>query len=162
MANNEYTLRNFYKNYKSHGGNLKEPVFRKIIKTFLKNAVDSLIEGNRLKLGYNLGLFEIVKIKRSFKHPVVNWGESNKYKQRLLDEGKPLYDKDTKEGFQWLIYYTDPLYYGFNWRKEKIKNIDYNMKLHNALFYELETFNKTSRKLAASINELSPLIYEFK
>lgn len=156
----EYRLKDIYSIYKKAGGKLDKKAFKLIVQTFLRCGVDAMLEGKPLELGYHIGRFQILRFERSFKNPQVNWGESNKYKQKLLDEGKQLYNPETKEGYQWLVYFTDGYYYGLKWKKEKIKSIDYTVILHNAAFYQLKTFARTSRKIAASIDELSPVIFE--
>lgn len=155
-----YELKHFYKIYVNRGGKQTWREFKLTMRTFLANMRDGMLEGEKYELGYHLGKMKVGRFERSFTRRSVNWGESNKYKQRLLDEGKSLFDKETGEGFEWLVYFTDRHYYGFYWQVEKIRDINYATTLNNRMFYELKTYKKTKMKLASVIDEMSPIIYE--
>tara|TARA_R110000772_G_C13307950_1_gene439563 strand:+ start:5900 stop:6679 length:780 start_codon:yes stop_codon:yes gene_type:complete len=84
-------------------------VYQKIIKKFnLKVCAEIVYRKYVFNLGYGLGqLFAALKVSKKDK---VNWDESNKNKQRLIDAGKiPYYKEDAErvgEGYQgvkWLI-----------------------------------------------------------
>lgn len=159
---NEFRLKDFYKTYKKRGGSLTLQEYKGIIQTFLWESLKGVLDGNPLVMGYRLGKIEVQRNERNYKKPTINWGESNKYKALLLSEGKELYNKNTKEGHQWLVYFTDGYYYKYNWKKERVKAIGNVMVLHNILFYELKPFRNAQRALTASVkdNELSPVIHE--
>lgn len=159
MVNNTYTLIDFHKAYISKGGKLNKKDFKSIIKTFLQHAVKGVLAGKPLDLGYSLGSIHIGRFERDPSKPTIDWGASNKYKAELIKQGKPLYNNETKEGYEWLIYFTDSYYYRYCWSK-KVKAIDNNAILHNAFFYQLHPYAKAKIRLTKSITELSPIIHE--
>lgn len=159
-----YRLDNFYDIYRKSGTtrrkNLDKKTFKKVMKVFLHNVQETLIEGNEVRLGYRLGWLKVGRFDRNFSNPQPNWGESNKYKAQLLAEGKELYNKETGTGHEWIIYFTDSYFYGFLWKKEKAPGFKF-ITLHNAFYYQLKIYARTQRKLAAAIDELAPITYQY-
>lgn len=159
-----YRLKDYYKIYNKSGNtrkkSLSERDFTKVMKAFLANMQEAIIEGKIITMGYHLGKLQVGRVARNFSKPMPNWGESFKYRDRLIAEGKPLYDSTTGEGNQWIIYFTDPYFYRYYWRKEKISSIGYRNRLHNIQVYKLKIYAKTQSKLAGRIDELSPIIYD--
>lgn len=151
-----YTLLDFHKTYLNRSGKLNKKDFKNVMKTFLKHALNGMLEGKPLNIGYGVGQFKIIKNTRT--NLAINWYESNKYRQQLIDEGKKPYDDESKTGYKWFIYFTDSLYYRFYWDKIKIPDTDAYV-VHNILFYQLKPYAKTKIKLTKSINELSPIIH---
>ena len=86
--------------------------------------LDIYKDGKEFNMGSNLSTLSIIRRERDPRSPRINWGESNKYKKELLEESKNLYDSKTGKGENWYIYYTDPFYCKYYWRKGKcvIKN----------------------------------------
>ena len=72
-------------------------------------------------MGNNLSTISIVRRERDPRSPRVDWGESNKYKQELLDNGEEIYDHITELGKKWFIYHTDEFYCKYYWNKGKCK-----------------------------------------
>ena len=72
-------------------------------------------------MGSNLSTLSITKVERDPRSPRVDWGESNKYKEELLKEGKELYNSKTEVGEKWHIYYTDKFYFKYYWIKGKCR-----------------------------------------
>ena len=118
------TLRHAFTFYQNKGGQLSYSQFRDVCHLFNKKAVTELLKGNRIFMKNRLGYLQVVRIPRSYHKPRVNWGESKKYREELLAEGKKLYNKKTGEGQKWLIYYTDEFFVRYYWSKKNasIKN----------------------------------------
>ena len=111
--------------YKDYEENVKAPIDKKIFveicNDFNVMIFDYLLEGKEFNMGYNLSTLSIVRIERDPNFPKIDWGESNKYKQELLDERERLYNHETGKGVKWYIYYTDGYYCKYYWRKGKCK-----------------------------------------
>ena len=93
-----YTLQDIYKEYTNTVSLIDKKIFRDICEEF-----------------------NMARKERDPRNPKVDWGESNKYKQELLEQGKKLYNAETGEGVKWHIYYTDGYYCKFYWRKGKCR-----------------------------------------
>jgi hypothetical protein len=117
-----YMYREFINERKNTKLSFKE--FREIVYLFNRLAMTEVIEtGKSLDLGYHLGSLSVNKVKRRVRKSIngnyytsINWGESNKLKKQILEEGKvPLqYLKDDRGviigdngGVPWQIYHTD-------------------------------------------------------
>ena len=91
--------------YKDYEENVKAPIDKKIFveicNDFNVMIFDYLLEGKEFNMGYNLSTLSIVRIERDPNFPKIDWGESNKYKQELLDEGERLYNHETGKGVKW-------------------------------------------------------------
>jgi hypothetical protein len=125
MASSNYTLVDIYRWYRAQGGTLPKALFKNICQDFNIHIMNHIIyDHGTFDMGSNLSTINILRIKRNHNKPQVNWNESNKLKQQLLDEGKELYDPETGEGEEWLVYHTDPWYCRFYWKKfyAKVKN----------------------------------------
>ena len=116
-----YTLQDIYKEYTNTVSLIDKKIFRDICEEFNMAIINSILEGNTLDMGNNLSTLSIVRKERDPRNPKVDWGESNKYKQELLEQGKKLYNAETGKGVKWHIYYTDSYYCKFYWRKGKCR-----------------------------------------
>lgn len=86
----------------------------------------SILRGYSFPIGLrkvNIGSIHIQRITRKFdetgtpKDKSVNWEESKKFKQALIDKGIAVYNKDTcPDGKKWFIYHTDEYVYYINWK----------------------------------------------
>ena len=120
-----YTLLDIYKDYKkSVDSSIDAKTFRDICSDFNIIIFDYILEGKEFNMGNNLSTLSIIRRERDPRSPRIDWGESNKYKKELLEEGKNLYDSKTGKGENWYIYHTDSFYCKYYWRKGKcvIKN----------------------------------------
>ena len=99
-------------------------LFRSICSDFNMAIIDYILEGGKFFMSNNLSYICILRILRNNSKPTIDWGESNKYKQELLDAGESLYDSSTGKGVKWHIYYTDSEYCRYYWNKSacKVKN----------------------------------------
>lgn len=85
------------------------PMFRYVISTFNQKAIDAILEGETLKMGFGLGYIRIQKIKRTFEKPTIDWGETRKLRA---------------QGVETRVFFTDDFWYRFYWAKKacNIKN----------------------------------------
>lgn len=117
-----YYLKDIYRYYADTSKSpVEKNVYREICEEFNLQIIDYILEGGVFNMKNNLAYLSIRCIERNPSKPTVDWWESNNYKRELLDKGKQLYNKETGEGEQWLIYYTDPWYCKFHWEKHKCK-----------------------------------------
>lgn len=115
----DYHPSDIYEDYQENVDNPVDPdLMQQLCEEFNQKVMDKVIyEGRPFEMGSFLSAIQVVRIKRDYKKKVVNWKASNERKQKLLDEGKELYDDETGEGHKWLVYYTDPWYCRFYWTK---------------------------------------------
>ena len=117
-----YTLEDIYEDFDMRSDlEVSKKTFRDICSTFNIEIINYILDGGKFNLGNNLSTISIIRLNRNNSKPVVNWGESNKYKKELLKEGKELYNSKTGEGHKWYIYYTDEEYCRYYWNKGKCK-----------------------------------------
>tara|TARA_R110002167_G_scaffold65107_5_gene184042 strand:+ start:1703 stop:2179 length:477 start_codon:yes stop_codon:yes gene_type:complete len=117
-----YTIKDIYKEYHTI---TNEPVDKKLFRTLCEefniNIMSKILKGAEFNMGNNLSSVSIVRVNRDPRSPRVDWGESNKYKKELLDQGQELYDSKTSSGVKWHIYYTDTFYCKYYWKKGKCR-----------------------------------------
>lgn len=154
-----HNLTDIYKDYKEKGGELDKQLFKNICCDFNIHIMNAIIyEGEVFDLGFNMSTISIKRIKRNFNKPAINWQESLKYKQELLEKGEKLYDPETGEGKKWFIYFTDPWYVRFFWNKKYVR-------VKNKSAYRFEPTkgrqgNLTKLKKALKDDELQYLKYK--
>ena len=116
-----YTLTDIYKEYVLEHSSIDKKIFRDICEEFNIRIMEDVLEGSTFNMGNNLSTLSIVRKERDPRNPKVDWGESNKYKQELVEANKELYNAETGQGIKWHIYYTDGYYCKFYWRKGKCR-----------------------------------------
>ena len=122
---NKYTLKDIYRQYKADGGELSKSLFKNICQDFNIHIMEAIIyDAYIFDMGFELSSISILRIKRNYSNPQVDWKASNERKQELLDQGKKLYDKETGEGHKWLVFHTSKEYCRFYWKKlyARVKN----------------------------------------
>lgn len=124
-------------------GHLKSVEFYYIIEKFLELAGDSIIQGNSLyipKVGYIYVRMCNHNPKSPFKK--IDWGESNKYRNKLIAEGKVPYKKGVRDhGEKWLHYYYSD-YFRWDFLPDR------EMYVEKYLFKATEnTKNKKTKKI---------------
>lgn len=118
---------------------MTENGFREILYEYNNKVRKALVEDAAvINMKQFLGYLYIQKIDRnicvgpngnpkSLRMP--NWGESNKYKQELIDEGVQIKDKEHPDGTSWVVYYDDDYYFRYAWAKKRgacrVKNHPY-------------------------------------
>jgi hypothetical protein len=117
-----HTSVDIYKDFiQTTDSQIEKSVFMDICNTFNTLIFEYILDGKSFNMGSNLSTLEVRKVERDPRNPAIDWGESNKYKQELLDKGTPIFNKETGEGVKWHIYFTDEYYCKFHWRKIKCK-----------------------------------------
>ena len=117
-----YTLKDIYIDYKDeYNDDIDKPTYTDIVHQFNMMIMDYILEGKEFNMGNNLSTLSIIRRDRDPRSPRLDWGESNKYKKELLEEGQKLYNPETGEGVKWHIYHTDEFYCKYYWRKGKCK-----------------------------------------
>tara|TARA_R100001224_G_scaffold28150_3_gene15293 strand:- start:3409 stop:3891 length:483 start_codon:yes stop_codon:yes gene_type:complete len=117
-----HTIKDIHKDYLEH---VEDPIetrlFKQLCEEFNMQVIDMILDGKEFSMGSNLSSLSVMRIERNPSRPTIDWWESNKYKQELLSQGKELYNAETKKGEKWFIYYTDPWYCKYHWKKSKCK-----------------------------------------
>jgi hypothetical protein len=127
-----YTLSDIYLDYLKTGGTVGKSTFKNVVSDFNIHSMNEIIFNARvLNMKCGLSSINIMQLKRNFNNPVVDWYESNKYKQELINAGKELYDEEAGKGEKWLVYFTDDKYCRFYWAKKFVK-------LKNKMVYRFE------------------------
>ena len=116
-----YTLKDIYTDYQNKYDDIDKTIYTDIIHEFNMLIMDYILEGKEFNMGNNLSTLSIIRRDRDPRSPRIDWGESNKYKKELLEEGQKLYNPETGEGIKWHIYHTDEFYCKYYWRKGKCK-----------------------------------------
>ena len=116
-----YNMSDIYKEYCKENNRVDKETFSDICAEFNIMVMDKLLEGKEFNMGNNLSTLSIVRKERDPRSPRLDWGESNKYKKELLEEGQLLYNSETGKGVKWHIYHTDEFYCKYYWRKGKCK-----------------------------------------
>ena len=117
-----YTLKDIYEDYEnSTATTVDKKLFRDICEEFNITIMSKILDGAEFNMGNNLSSLSITRVERDPRSPRVDWGESNKYKQELLDKGKDLYNLNTSTGNKWHVYYTDSFYCKYYWKKGKCR-----------------------------------------
>ena len=116
-----YTLEDIYNDYCTTNENIDKTIFKAICSDFNIKTVEDILEGKTFNMGNNLSTLSIRRTERDPRSPRIDWGESNKYKKELLENGETLYSKHTEKGVKWYIYYTDKFYCRYYWNKGKCR-----------------------------------------
>tara|TARA_R110000824_G_scaffold86175_1_gene213501 strand:+ start:2372 stop:2845 length:474 start_codon:yes stop_codon:yes gene_type:complete len=116
-----YTFSDIYKSYIETYEYIDKVIFSDICHTFNIGIMNYILEGKEFNMGNNLSTLSITRRERDPRSPRIDWGESNKYKKELIENGEELYDTITEKGVKWYIYHTDEFYCKYYWRKGKCK-----------------------------------------
>jgi hypothetical protein len=116
-----HTFSDIYNSYVKTYGDVDKFLFTDVCHEFNMMIIDYMLEGKEFNMGNNLSTLSIIRRDRDPRSPRLDWGESNKYKKELLEEGQLLYNSETGKGVKWHIYHTDEFYCKYYWRKGKCK-----------------------------------------
>tara|TARA_R110001592_G_scaffold57738_6_gene175512 strand:- start:3059 stop:3535 length:477 start_codon:yes stop_codon:yes gene_type:complete len=117
-----YTLKHIYEDYQDYyNDDLDKSLHTNIVQEFNILIMEHILDGKEFNMGNNLSTLSIIRRDRDPRSPRLDWGESNKYKKELLEEGQLLYNSETGKGVKWHIYHTDEFYCKYYWRKGKCK-----------------------------------------
>lgn len=167
----EMNLSDLYKVYKKDGGELPYNKYKEVMNVFVKNIMTKImITGYRFSMPYHCGLMQVIQLERKVKikdngniKGSVDWGESNKLKQKIIDDGGlPLkMFKDDKGnivgdngGQAWICYFTTPTYFKWAWTAH------INMK--NCLRYTFDVTRDNSNTLHENINDNSYILFKLR
>jgi hypothetical protein len=86
--------------------------------SFNREIANNILRGGYYNFGQRLSSLGICYVLRSEKaKPVVDWGESNKLKKRLIEEGYVPKSEENPNGVSWVLYRTDEGYCFWRWLK---------------------------------------------
>lgn len=154
-----YTLKDIYRHYIADGGTLEKSLYKNICQDFNIHIMEYIIyQAGTFDMGHYLSTINILRLKRNYSNPQVDWKASNEYREELLEKGEKLYDPDTGEGTKWLIYHTDTWYCRFYWKKlfAKVKN----KSAYSFIATRGKKGNKTKLKKHLNENEINYIKYE--
>lgn len=120
----QHTISHIYNDYTEAGNFMEKSLFVAICSEFNMMIIDYILEGKEFNMGNRLSTLSVVRKARDPRNPAIDWGETNRYKAELIEEGVELYNSDTGEGVKWHIYHTDGEYCKYYWRKGRctVKN----------------------------------------
>lgn len=109
--------------HKAYGGKtkIKYADYARVIKRYNSLIVEGVAEGKKWNLPFNMGTIAMVMDTRRFDTKVINWPESNKLKQQIIDQGGQPREKGSEEGENWIVYYTDEFFCRIKWDKKNTK-----------------------------------------
>ena len=116
-----FTFKDIHASYENYYEEINKSLFTAICHEFNMLILDYILDGKSFNMGNNLSSLSIIRRERDPRSPRIDWGESNKYKKELLEEGQSLYSLETGEGVKWHIYHTDEFYCKYYWKKGKCK-----------------------------------------
>jgi len=166
-------------------------VYKEIVITYFKLAGEKIIAGKTLNLLNDLGYITIKIVEKNPLKQPVDWGESYKLKQELINRGEELEEigpaRDKKGNVKkplkgeiiykkykkWLVYYTDDSYILIDWIKPlAAKKISKNgvktgRWIPNLLFYEFKPSRGGSdrgfaKKVSKAIKENPYLLQKYE
>lgn len=139
---------NYYKN--DLEGILTKSEYRTVTDKLFREVSEEILNGGVFHIGKDLGYICIKRFEKKFKfnengnisNGMVNWVESKKLKQEIIDAGDELYNDVTKKGRKWLIYFDDKYNYRWAW----IKNYSTCTIKNNKIYSFQPTNDNTMRK----------------
>ena len=123
-----YTLRQGYQFYQKEGGSLSYKAFVAVCTMFNVLAMAEIVKGKTLDMGARLARLSIIRLPRNFNKPAIDWNETKKFKQELLDAGETLYSEDTPHGVKYFVHFMTDWFIRFYWEKK-------NCLVPNKTFY---------------------------
>jgi hypothetical protein len=92
-----------YEDYVKAGGTLAKSLFKNILQDFNYHMVGEMLDGAVMDMGI-IGHMKVMRFEDNEPTKFIDWQASRKIKDRLIAEGKQLYDKKTGQGERWLVY----------------------------------------------------------
>lgn len=122
------TTKDMYAYYKAKYPEAKEPywLYKEVLSRFNKRAADAVIFGKAFNFGSRIGNLLIKKIRRNYKKPIVDWGESKRLKAQIIESGQVPQGPENLDGPSWLVYFSDPWYLRWAWAKKDICKVKYS------------------------------------
>lgn len=131
---------NYYHSQFPRNYNTGRKQFKRVIDKFNQRIIDRMLEGAEFNPANQLGKFRIVRVKRNFSKPTVDWKSSYEYKEWLEGQGYQARSR-TQPGYDWLVFFTDDYYYRFYWRKQ-------SAKVKNKSVYRFDPTDSNKKKLS--------------
>ena len=85
-----YTMPDIYKEYCKENTKVDQLTFSNICSDFNMLIIEYILTGKKFNMGNNLSFVSIIRIDRNNVKPRVDWGESNKYKKRIIKRRKKI------------------------------------------------------------------------
>lgn len=106
-----------------------------------REIANNILRGDIHNFGAGLGKLYIQYIERTDKSKAcVDWGESNKLKARLIEQGHTPRSPENPNGVKWLLYHVDDGYCLWKWLK--ISSVAPNKKMYR--FKPIATNNEST------------------
>ncbi len=104
------TAIDMYASFKKDNPDVSYLLYKEVLSRFNRKLSDAILLGYNFNPGFRLGRIRILKVKRKFKKPIIDWAESRKHQKLGLEK--------------YLVYYTDPWWFRWYWEKKKciVKN----------------------------------------
>lgn len=107
-----------------HNNKITLKIYSDVIRMFSQAIIEEIVKGYVLRLGC-MGQIQVVKKQRKGKN--VNWNASMKFKEQLLEEGRPILKFDIDDnlnvvdngGEPYLIYFTSEEAYWLIWDRSR-------------------------------------------
>lgn len=97
---------------------MPDRMFFMIQYNFNREIANTILRGGVYYFGQGLSKLGISYVKRSPNaKPCIDWGESNKLKAKLIEQGYQVKSKDNPTGIKWLLFRTDDGYCFWKWLK---------------------------------------------
>lgn len=119
--------------------------FKNILNTVNDRVLEELLQGKVFSMKYKLSMIKIVKIENNFKKLRIDWHKSKILKNKYIKEGIELYNKETKEGKKWYVYFDQKYYYRYYWYQN-------NSSISNCIYYQFKPSYKMKNALINKIN----------
>jgi len=85
-----------------------------------REIANKILRGDIHHFGCGLGKLAITYVKRGPNSKIcIDWGESNKLKKRLINEGHTPKSKENPDGIKWILFHVDEGYCFWRWFKNK-------------------------------------------
>lgn len=121
--------------------------FFEVLNEYHRGISEAIIKGYSHSPNGQLGNFKILKDIRRRK--TINWGESNKLKQNIIDTGGTPYNKETApHGDMWFVLFEDNEY--FKWIWDKTTPVKF---VKNSKYYVFRACTKNRRTVGKVIKE---------
>lgn len=104
---------------------INKPLYCRIMREFCRELQRELLDGFKFNPGHRIGSFQIVRKRNYFKdsdvinNRRVNWRATIENKNRLLAEGKELYNSATETGEKYFIYFDTDYSLWLFWNKSR-------------------------------------------
>jgi len=141
-STSSYTAKHAYKLFRQiyPESEVTYALFKFVLSEFNKRVSDRILAGETFTMSNRIGKLAIKKMKRNFKKPKIDWGETNKL---------------ARKGIRKLVYFTEPYWYRFYWAKRKC-----NIKNKSVYRFRASWGNKKRLVEILKTDEFAPMNYK--